>query len=142
MLARLGVDAADVRDVVLTHLHYDHSGHLAAFPRARFWVQDDELAFWTGRHAGRGAIGLEPPSSPRLDFDGAFVAATRSSRRLAAPRGARGPHGEHRLTLRTEDVAGNAGTRTTTVRVRGFERLCEPGAAPPARSGGAALVRD
>lgn len=61
-LARIGVDAAAVRDVVLTHLHYDHSGHLGAFPDARFWVQDDELAFWTGRYAGRGAIGhtVEP----------------------------------------------------------------------------------
>ena len=57
VLAKLGVIATDVRDVVLTHLHYDHSGHLAAFPSARFWVQDDELAFWTGRYAGRGAIG-------------------------------------------------------------------------------------
>jgi glyoxylase-like metal-dependent hydrolase (beta-lactamase superfamily II) len=57
VLAALGVDAAEVGDVVLTHLHYDHSGHLAAFPRARFWVQDAELAFWTGRHAARGEIG-------------------------------------------------------------------------------------
>ena len=55
VLARLGIDAAEVREVVITHLHYDHAGHLAAFPRARFWVQDEELAFWTGRHAGRGA---------------------------------------------------------------------------------------
>lgn len=57
VLAALGVVAADVRDVVLTHLHYDHSGYLGAFPNARFWVQDDELAFWTGRYAARGEIG-------------------------------------------------------------------------------------
>jgi glyoxylase-like metal-dependent hydrolase (beta-lactamase superfamily II) len=62
LLAELGVAAADVRDVVLTHLHYDHSGHLAAFPRARFWEQESELAFWTGRHAARGEYGriVEP----------------------------------------------------------------------------------
>src|SRR4051794_5465318 len=62
VLAALGIDAAGVRDVVLTHLHYDHSGYLAAFPRARFWVQDSELAFWTGRHAARGVMGhmVEP----------------------------------------------------------------------------------
>jgi glyoxylase-like metal-dependent hydrolase (beta-lactamase superfamily II) len=74
VLARLGVDAAEVRDVVLTHLHYDHSGYLAAFPSARFWVQDAELAFWTGRYAGRGAIGhtVEPPdivALVRLNFE-------------------------------------------------------------------------
>ncbi len=73
-LARIGVDAGTVRDVVLTHLHYDHSGHLGAFPNARFWVQDDELAFWTGRYAGRGAIGhtVEPPDIVelvRLNFE-------------------------------------------------------------------------
>jgi glyoxylase-like metal-dependent hydrolase (beta-lactamase superfamily II) len=73
-LAELGVDAAEVRDVVLTHLHYDHSGHLAAFPKARFWVQDSELAFWTGRHAARGEIGrtVEPPDIVelvRLNFE-------------------------------------------------------------------------
>ena len=74
VLAALGVDAAEVRDVVLTHLHYDHSGYLAAFPRARFWVQDEELAFWTGRHAARGEIGriVEPPDIVelvRLNFE-------------------------------------------------------------------------
>jgi glyoxylase-like metal-dependent hydrolase (beta-lactamase superfamily II) len=56
LLAAVGVIAADVRDVVLTHLHYDHSGYLDAFPRARFWIQEAELAFWTGRHAARGEI--------------------------------------------------------------------------------------
>jgi len=54
VLAELGVAAGDVRDVVLTHLHYDHSGHLGAFPHARYWVQESELGFWTGRHAARG----------------------------------------------------------------------------------------
>jgi glyoxylase-like metal-dependent hydrolase (beta-lactamase superfamily II) len=68
VLAGLGVEAGAVRDVVLTHLHYDHSGYLAAFPRARFWVQDAELAFWTGRHAARGEIGriVEPPDIVEL----------------------------------------------------------------------------
>jgi glyoxylase-like metal-dependent hydrolase (beta-lactamase superfamily II) len=74
VLGALGVEAAEVRDVVLTHLHYDHSGYLGAFPRARFWVQDEELAFWTGRHAARGEIGriVEPPDIVelvRLNFE-------------------------------------------------------------------------
>ena len=32
-LAGLGIDAASVKDVVLTHLHWDHAGHWAEFPR-------------------------------------------------------------------------------------------------------------
>jgi len=48
-LASVGVDAAEVNDVILTHLHYDHAGCLDAFPKARFHLQDAEIAFATGR---------------------------------------------------------------------------------------------
>lgn len=48
-LRALGIDPAEIADVILTHLHYDHAGSLALFPNARFHVQDDELAFATGR---------------------------------------------------------------------------------------------
>jgi len=48
-LASVGIDAATVTDVVLTHLHYDHAGCLDAFPAARFHLQDAEMAFATGR---------------------------------------------------------------------------------------------
>ena len=49
-LARLGVEAAAVRDVVITHLHYDHVGNFALFPKARFHLQDREMHYATGRH--------------------------------------------------------------------------------------------
>lgn len=55
-LTEIGVDAARVEHVVLTHFHYDHVGNHALFPRATFHVQDAEMAFATGRHAGRGAF--------------------------------------------------------------------------------------
>ncbi len=48
-LASVGVQAAEVSEVVLTHLHYDHAGCLDAFPKARFHLQDSEMAFATGR---------------------------------------------------------------------------------------------
>ncbi|TSA18372.1 MAG: N-acyl homoserine lactonase family protein [Betaproteobacteria bacterium] len=49
-LQRLGVTAAQVREVIITHLHYDHVGNFALFPRARFHLQDAEMQFATGRH--------------------------------------------------------------------------------------------
>ena len=48
-LLAIGVAPDDVSDVVITHLHYDHAGNHALFPRARFHLQDCEMAFATGR---------------------------------------------------------------------------------------------
>lgn len=49
-LALLGVQAEEVREVIVTHLHYDHIGTFHDFPRARFHLQDDEMRYATGRH--------------------------------------------------------------------------------------------
>ena len=49
-LRLLGVDAAKVDDVILTHLHYDHVGNFDLFPEARFHLQDREMAYATGRY--------------------------------------------------------------------------------------------
>lgn len=48
-LARLGIAADDVTQVILTHLHYDHAGGTAAFPKAQFHLQESEAAYATGR---------------------------------------------------------------------------------------------
>lgn len=53
MLAELGVAAQSVDHLVLTHLHYDHAGTAADFPRARYVVQQSELDYWTGPWAKR-----------------------------------------------------------------------------------------
>lgn len=44
-LAAAGVDPAEVRLVVLSHLHYDHCGNNHLFPEAEFVVQRSELAY-------------------------------------------------------------------------------------------------
>ncbi len=49
-LKRLGADPAIARDVIITHLHYDHVGNFALFPAATFHLQDDEMSYATGRH--------------------------------------------------------------------------------------------
>ena len=48
-LAMLGVDAKEVKDVIITHMHYDHVGTFHDFPQAQFHLQDEEMAFATGR---------------------------------------------------------------------------------------------
>jgi glyoxylase-like metal-dependent hydrolase (beta-lactamase superfamily II) len=52
--AKLGVDPAQSPDVVITHAHYDHTGHLDNFPTSRVFLAQDEFDFWTGRFAARG----------------------------------------------------------------------------------------
>jgi len=49
-LALLDIDPTQVRDVIVTHLHYDHVGTFALFPNARFHLQDAEMNYATGRH--------------------------------------------------------------------------------------------
>jgi glyoxylase-like metal-dependent hydrolase (beta-lactamase superfamily II) len=45
----IGVDPNKIDDVIITHMHYDHAGNLAMFPKARFHIQDAEMAYVTGR---------------------------------------------------------------------------------------------
>jgi glyoxylase-like metal-dependent hydrolase (beta-lactamase superfamily II) len=53
-LKLLGVDAGEVRDVIITHLHYDHVGNFDLFPQATFHLQDLEMSYATGRHMAIG----------------------------------------------------------------------------------------
>jgi glyoxylase-like metal-dependent hydrolase (beta-lactamase superfamily II) len=56
-LADLDVVPEAVDHLVLTHLHYDHAGGVADYPRARAVLQQAELDYWTGPLAER--IGRE-----------------------------------------------------------------------------------
>jgi glyoxylase-like metal-dependent hydrolase (beta-lactamase superfamily II) len=53
-LRLLGVDSERVKHVIITHMHYDHAGNLGLFPRARFHLQEREMAFATGRYMAHG----------------------------------------------------------------------------------------
>ena len=68
-LRRLGVDPASVSTIVVTHLHYDHTGNLAAFPQAELVLSRAELEFWTGPLAGRRqfAVHVEPDEIALVD---------------------------------------------------------------------------
>ncbi|WP_454620987.1 N-acyl homoserine lactonase family protein [Bradyrhizobium cenepequi] len=47
-LAALGHTPEDVTDVIVTHMHWDHLGHLAKFPNARIHVHKSEMSHATG----------------------------------------------------------------------------------------------
>ena len=47
-IAPLGITPADVTDLLLTHMHWDHAGGIDLFPKARVWVQKDEYDYYTG----------------------------------------------------------------------------------------------
>lgn len=48
-LKAIGIDPGRVEDVIISHMHYDHAGNHALFPAARYHLQDEEMAFCTGR---------------------------------------------------------------------------------------------
>jgi glyoxylase-like metal-dependent hydrolase (beta-lactamase superfamily II) len=48
-LSALGIDPQRVEDVVISHMHFDHCGNHSLFPRARYHLQDREMAYCTGR---------------------------------------------------------------------------------------------
>ena len=38
-----------VKDVIVSHMHYDHAGNHDLFLNARYHIQDREMAYCTGR---------------------------------------------------------------------------------------------
>lgn len=49
-ISLLGVSAKDIKNVILTHLHYDHAGTIKDFPNAKFHIQEAEVNYATGRY--------------------------------------------------------------------------------------------
>src|ERR687888_434050 len=48
MVERMGVKVTDIPIALISHLHYDHWAGHRLFPASEFWIQKDEVAFWTG----------------------------------------------------------------------------------------------
>jgi glyoxylase-like metal-dependent hydrolase (beta-lactamase superfamily II) len=48
-LNQLGISAENVKDVIISHMHYDHAGNHSLFPNARYHIQDREMNYCTGR---------------------------------------------------------------------------------------------
>jgi len=46
MLEELGVSAASISDIFITHAHFDHMGSIGEFPEAALYIQKSELLSW------------------------------------------------------------------------------------------------
>jgi glyoxylase-like metal-dependent hydrolase (beta-lactamase superfamily II) len=83
VLARMNVNADEVRHVVITHMHFDHAGGVSLFPRATIYIQEDEYRFWLADPvAGR------PPFKQVSDpASTAYLAALEGTDRLVLLKG-------------------------------------------------------
>jgi glyoxylase-like metal-dependent hydrolase (beta-lactamase superfamily II) len=50
LTAGLGIKPEDVRDIVVTHSHWDHADGIDLFPRATVWMQKAEYEYYVGDH--------------------------------------------------------------------------------------------
>ncbi|HEY7231320.1 MAG TPA: N-acyl homoserine lactonase family protein [Pseudolabrys sp.] len=48
-LKAIGINPDTIENVIVSHLHFDHAGNYGLFPRARYHLQDIEMAYATGR---------------------------------------------------------------------------------------------
>lgn len=61
-LAKLGLSAGDITDVIITHMHWDHADGIDLFPNAKIWIQKDEFGYYTGAawQPGGKSGGIDP----------------------------------------------------------------------------------
>ena len=49
MLLKLGVKAADITDIIISHPHWDHIDGIALFPNAQVWIQKEDYNYYVGQ---------------------------------------------------------------------------------------------
>ena len=47
-VAKLGLKPEDITDVIISHMHWDHADGMDLFPKAKVWLQKDELEYYAG----------------------------------------------------------------------------------------------
>jgi glyoxylase-like metal-dependent hydrolase (beta-lactamase superfamily II) len=72
--AGLGIDPAQVTDVIITHVHWDHLDGADLFPRAKVWIQREEYDYYVGPGGEVRNRGIDPDDAPML---ASFMAAGR-----------------------------------------------------------------
>ena len=48
VVAKLGLKPEDITDVIISHMHWDHADGMDLFPKAKIWLQKDELQYYAG----------------------------------------------------------------------------------------------
>ncbi len=85
VLSRIGVKAEEVRHVILTHIHWDHSSGVELFPKASVYVQEAEFHF-----AVKDPIAERPPFRATADEKSkAYLASLEGTKRLVLINGDR-----------------------------------------------------
>jgi hypothetical protein len=134
-LARLGVDAASVSRLLITHFQYDHVGNLDAFPNAELLVPERELAQRPGRERSGG--GQDGPAHHRLrGQDGGrdpavsappqLAPAPRGTMALAGTAGRLGGNGIYKALARRFDQAGIEAVKKAQVFRHSFSHYFRP----------------
>ena len=61
-IGRLGLKPEDITDVIISHMHWDHADGLDLFPKARIWLQKEELEYYAGSgwQSARTHGGIDP----------------------------------------------------------------------------------
>src|SRR5436305_518649 len=59
---RAGVAPEEITDVVVSHMHWDHADGMDLFPKAKIWLQREELEYYAGSawQSRRTHGGIEP----------------------------------------------------------------------------------
>jgi len=70
VLAKLGLKAEDITDIILSHPHWDHVDGIGLFPKARIWIQKEDYNYFVGASWQKGGSnGGYDPRDVRLLVD-------------------------------------------------------------------------
>jgi glyoxylase-like metal-dependent hydrolase (beta-lactamase superfamily II) len=65
-VARAGVRAEDVTDIIVSHVHWDHADGIDLFPNARIWIQKEEYQHHVGVAGGQLDRAIDPDDAKML----------------------------------------------------------------------------
>ncbi len=65
-IEKVGIHAADVTDIIISHIHWDHVDGADLFPRARVWLQRAEYEHYVGADGKALARGIDTANAAML----------------------------------------------------------------------------